>query len=248
MTLSAHDPRTPTRMPTPNGGTLPQASHGDDILFSVLGGEAGAIDLWTRVDSSWLDEGAAQRRDAVGYAGMPVAHRVAGLTLGDADATPFCAPFLVEINTDRLAAQFCMPRSATLWTSGLGALTRWASGSLSKDLRVVRFPSGDIGLEADAHLLGTGGHDWVREFVTAFSWDVAALHTLVSAGSLTTTEEWVQRAALSISRSTPRIPLRRHAAPEWQAHETPRGVFCSLQPSGGVCASDNVLYSVRRDA
>ena len=67
-------------------------------------------------------------------------------------------------------------------------------------------------------------------------------------GTLLTTEEWVLRAALSISRSTPRIPLREHPSAEWRAFESPRGVFCNLQPNGGVCESDNVLYAVRRDS
>jgi len=220
-------------------------------VFERLGGELSAIDPWTRVDSSWLDALTQQSRDAVGYQGLSAAYRVAGLTLGDADAAPLCPPFIIEILADRLRAQVFWPDGGTRlsrlggWNAEL--LHRWTGGSLSKDLRVLRFEDGDIGLEAIVHLGDASTAAMLREFVTAFSWDVAALHAAETTGELQTTEEWIQRAALSISRSTPSIPLRPHLLPDWQAFESPSGVFCSLQPSGGLAESDNVLYAVRRD-
>ncbi len=218
----------------------------------MLGGELAAVDTWTRVDFSWMHDGAASMRDAVGYRGLTMAYRVAGLTLGDADAAPSCPPFVVEIWPDRVSAQVYWHRGDGS-TSRVGAidaadLQHWAAGSLTKDLRVVRFGDGDPGFEAEMHLTDTNSRDALREFVSAFSWDVAALHAYELNDELLTTEEWVRRAALSISRSTPRIPLREHLSPEWSAFESPRGVFCSLQPNGGLCESDNVLYAVRRDA
>jgi hypothetical protein len=211
-----------------------------------------AIDLWTRVDSGWLHTTATAPDDAVGYRGMTMSFRVAGLTLGDADAAPSCPPFMIEIWPDRLNAQVFWHRgdssAARIGDTDAAVLQNWAAGSLTKNLRVVRFGDGDPGLEADLHLAASVTTDVVREFVTAFSWDVASLHAYETDGTLLTTEEWVKRAALSISRSTPRIPLREHPSPEWHAFESPRGVFCSLQQSGGLCESDNVLYAVRRDS
>ncbi len=221
-------------------------------VFQLLGGELSAVDLWTRVDFSWMHEASATSKDAVGYAGLPMSYRVAGLTLGDADAAPSCPPFLIEIWPERLIAQVVWPRHAhfpsRLASTEIGDLQHWAAGSLTKNLRVIRFGDGDLGLEADLHVADATAVSALREFVTAFSWDVAALHACETSDTLRTTEEWVRLAALSISRSTPTIPLREHASPEWLAFESPRGVFCSLQPSGGLCESDNVLYSVRRDA
>ena len=222
-------------------------------VFQLLGGELAAVDTWTRVDFSWMHGASApQSRDAVGYRGLPVSYRVAGLTLGDADAAPECPPFLVEIAAERLIAQVVWtqlePYQSYLAEADPAALQHWAAGSLSKNLRIVPFADGDVGLEAELHVADSTSVAALREFVTAFSWDVAALHAFESEGSLLTTEEWIKRAALSISRSTPSIPLREHSQPEWHSYESPRGVFCSLQPSGGLCESDNVLYSVRRDA
>lgn len=221
-------------------------------VFERLGGELSAVDPWTRVDGSWLDAVSRSARDAVGYRGLSAAFRVAGLTLGDADAAPMCPPFMVEICSDHVMAQVVMSddggAATRLATCDQRDLQRWAGGSLSKDLRVLHFEDGDVGLEATVHLGGASTAAVLREFVTAFSWDVAALHAAAKGSELVTTEEWVQRAALSISRSTPAIPLREHPSPDWQAYESPTGVFCSLQPSGGLAASDNVLYAVRRNS
>ena len=236
----------------PDGRPTDQWNDPHASVFQLLGGELAALDQWTRVDFGWLHEGAERRQDAVGYRGLTAAFRVAGLTLGDADAAPMCPPFIVEILDDRLQAQ-------VIWQgTGFGhsplaacdqlALNYWAAGSLTKNLRVVRFGDGDVGLESELHLGTAPTSVQLREFVTAFSWDVAALHACETAGVLEPTEEWIRRAALSISRSTPSIPLRQHPSPEWQAFESPRGVFCSLQPNGGLAESDNVLYSVRRDS
>lgn len=221
-------------------------------VFELLGGTLSAIDTWTRIDFSWMHDGAALSGDVVGYAGLPMSFRVAGLTLGDADAAPMSPPFVIEISPDRLIAQVVSPRAELRYRGPLSteesvALHHWAAGSLSKNLQVVQFGDGDIGLEADLHLADSTPIASLREFVTAFSWDVAALHARDTDGAMLTTEEWVRRAALSISRSTPTIPLREHAAPAWRSFETPPGVFCSLQPSGGLCESDNVLYAVSRD-
>ena len=237
----------------------PDGRHADDqvinsqgTLFGLLGGDLAAVDLWTRVDFTWMHHGVADARDSVGYRGLSAAYRVAGLTIGDTDADPMCPPFLIEISADRLRAQVVWSGEAgqlsRMAAVDLGELHHWSAGSLTKHLRVVRFEDGDVGLEADFHLAATVDPASVREFVTAFSWDVAALHVCATAGTLETTEEWVRRAALSISRSTPPIPLREHPTPEWHAIESPRGVFCSLQPGGGLCTSDNVLYAVRREA
>ena len=221
-------------------------------VFQLLGGESSAVDTWTRVDFSWMHAASAISKDAVGYVGLPMSYRVAGLTLGDADAAPSCPPFLIEIWPERLIAQVVWPRRALfpsrLASTDIGDLQHWAAGSLTKNLRVVRFGDGDLGLEADLHVANATAVATLREFVTAFSWDVAALHACETSDTLRTTEEWVRLAALSISRSTPTIPLREHTSPGWLAFESPRGVFCSLQPSGGLCESDNVLYAVRRDA
>lgn len=236
----------------PDGRPIDQWNDPHTSVFQLLGGELAAIDQWTRVDFTWMHDGAERAQDVVGYRGLTAAFRVAGLTLGDADAAPMCPPFLVEILSDRLQAQ-------VVWQgTGFGesplaardqlALNHWAAGSLTKNLRVVRFGDGDVGLESDLHLGIAPNSAQVREFVTAFSWDVAALHACETAGVLEPTEEWIRRAALSISRSTPSIPLRQHPSPDWQAFESPRGVFCSLQPSGGLAESDNVLYAVRRDS
>lgn len=239
-------------MLNPDGGSSETLANAGATVFQLLGGELSAVDTWTRVDGGWLDEASAQSRDAVGYVGLPISYRVAGLTLGDADAAPSCPPFLVEISPDRLIAQVVWPCESAvrsyLSDADPDELQRWAAGSLTKNLRVLRFGDGDLGLEAELHLADSTSVAALREFVTAFSWDVAALHVYETDGTLCTTEEWVKRAALSISRSTPVIPLREHSSPEWHSYESPRGVFCSLQPSGGLCESDNVLYSVRRDA
>ena len=239
-------------MQTPDGTSNDSTRDSPVTVFVMLGGALSAIDPWTRVDSGWMQDGAAATDDAVGYRGMTMPFRVAGLTLGDADAAPSCPPFVIEIWSDRVSAQVFWHRgdasSSRIGDTDAAVLLHWASGSLTKDLRVVRFGDGDPGLEADLHLSASVTQDAIREFVTAFSWDVAALHAYDMDGILLTTEAWVQRAALSISRSTPRIPLRDHPSPEWHAFESPRGVFCSLQQSGGLCESDNVLYSVRRDA
>jgi hypothetical protein len=216
-------------------------------LFVLLGGELAAVDLWTRVDFSWMDPESKRLRDAVGYRSMTMAYRVAGLTLGDADAAPSCPPFMIEIWPDRISAQVFWHRgyasSSRIGDTDAAALHHWAAGSLTKNLRIVRFADGDPGLEAELHIDASVSDDVVREFVSAFSWDVAALHAFEADATLLTTEEWVRRAALSISRSTPRIPLRDHPTHDWPAVESPRGVFCSLQP-GGLCESDNVLYAV----
>jgi hypothetical protein len=242
-----------TRMLNPDPRSSTTLANAGATVFQLLGGELSAVDTWTRVDFSWMHGSAApQSRDAVGYSGLPMSYRVAGLTLGDADAAPECPPFLVEIAAERLIAQVVWTEleayRSHLADADPAELQHWAAGSLTKNLRVVRFADGDVGLEADLHVAESTGVSALREFVTAFSWDVAALHAFESDGSLLTTEEWVKRAALSISRSTPPIPLREHSSPEWHSYESPRGVFCSLQPSGGLCESDNVLYSVRRDA
>ena len=104
-------------------------------VFERLGGELSAIDPWTRVDSSWLDALTQQSRDAVGYQGLSAAYRVAGLTLGDADAAPLCPPFIIEIFADRVSAQVFWPAGGTS-RSRLGSwdaepLDRWTGGSLS---------------------------------------------------------------------------------------------------------------------
>lgn len=241
------------RMLNPDARSSSTLANAGATVFQLLGGELSAVDTWTRIDFSWMHGAAApQSRDAVGYRGLPMSYRVAGLTLGDADAAPECPPFLVEIAAERVIAQAVWaqlePYRSYLADADPAELQRWAAGSLTKNLRVVRFADGDLGLEAELHLADSTSVSSLREFVTAFSWDVAALHAFESDGSLLTTEEWVKRAALSISRSTPPIPLREHSQPEWHSYESPRGVFCSLQPSGGLCESDNVLYSVRRDA
>lgn len=236
-------------MLTPDGppehARRPQAT-----IFQHLGGELEAMDQWTRVDMEWLADGRAAVRDAVGYRGLPTSYRVAGGTIADADAVPDCQPFLVQILEDRVSAQALWPRGVAgdsrLTAMSDEQMTEWASGSLTKDLRVVRFADGEIGIEADLHVDAHTGPAALREFVTAFSWDVAALHAGETDGALRTTEAWVTRAALSISRSTPQIPLREKSTPAWRSFMSPRGVFCSLQPSGGICASDNVLYAVSR--
>ncbi|MDZ7630135.1 MAG: hypothetical protein U5K74_01950 [Gemmatimonadaceae bacterium] len=239
-------------MLTPDGRSHDSTNGAAASVFELLGGELAAVDQWTRVDFSDLDDSARVTRDAVGYRGMTMAFRVAGLTLGDADAAPWCPPFTVEIWPDRLCAQVYWHRGdasmSRIGEADAAVLHHWAAGSLTKNLRVVRFGDGDPGLEAELHLATTVTLESVREFVSAFSWDVAALHAFETESELLTTEAWVTRAALSISRSTPRIPLREHPTADWHAYETPRGVFCSLQPSGGLCESDNVLYAVRRDA
>ncbi len=238
-------------MLNPDGHQPRSLNDASDAIFVQLGGDLAAIDLWTRVDFSWMDSDAARLRDAVGYRGMTMAFRVAGLTLGDADAAPSCPPFMIEIWPDRLSAQVFWHRgdasASRIGDSDAAVLHHWAAGSLTKNLRIVRFGDGDPGLEAELHLGDIVSADAVREFVSAFSWDVAALHAYELDAPLLTTEEWVQRAALSISRSTPRIPLRDHPTHDWPAVESPRGVFCRLQPSGALCESDNVLYAVSRE-
>ncbi len=239
-------------MPTPDGTSNDSRHTSAPSVFEMLGGAMSVIDLWTRVDSAWLHDGSIATDDAVGYRGMTMPFRVAGLTLGDADAAPSCPPFVIEIWPDRVSAQVFWRRgdasASRIGDTDAAVLQNWAAGSLTKNLRVVRFGDGDPGLEADLHLAASITTDAIREFVTAFSWDVAALHAYDTDGTLLTTEAWVQRSALSISRSTPRIPLREHPSPEWHSFESPRGVFCSLQQSGGLCESDNVLYAVRRDS
>ena len=236
----------------PDGRPTDQWNDSHATVFQLLGGELVALDQWTRVDFGWMHDGTRSERTAVGYRGLTAAYRVAGLTLGDADAAPMCPPFIVEILDDRLQAQVIWQGTGFGQSSLAGrdqlALHHWAAGSLTKNLRVVRFGDGDVGLESELHLGNAPTSAALREFVTAFSWDVAALHACETAGVLETTEEWIRRAALSISRSTPSIPLRQHPSPDWQAFESPRGVFCSLQPSGGLAESDNVLYAVRRDS
>ena len=218
-------------------------------LFQVLGGDIAAIDPWTRVDFSWMHAGAASARDVVGYRGLTMPFRVAGLTLGDADAAPSCDAFLVEIAEDRLVAQLCVRPEPVRLRHDAATLAHWAAGSLSKHLRVLHFDDGDLGLQAELHLSAATPEAAVREFVTAFSWDVAALQATDTDGALLTTEEWIRRATLSISRATPLIPLRtRYADVAWPAFESPGGVFCSLQPCGGLAESDNVLYRLRSDA
>lgn len=221
-------------------------------VFALLGGEIAAVDLWTRVDFGWMHPGADATRDVVGYRGLPMSCRVAGLTLGDADVAPPGPPFLITIGTACLTAQLCMSggamRDADLHSADLGLMKRWTAGSLTRNLRVVRFPDGDVGLEAELHFSPLTPQNALREFVTAFSWDVAAFHAAKSAVALSPTEEWMRRAAVSISRSTPHIPLRAHQrVPDWPVAESPRGVFCALQPGGGLAISDNVLYAVRQD-
>lgn len=239
-------------MPQHDGLTNNPVNPQRDSVFELLGGELSAVDTWTRVDFSWLHEDAKRARDAVGYRGLTIPFRVAGLTLGDADAAPSCPPFVVEIWPDRITAQVYWHRGdasmSRIGDADAAVLHHWAAGSLTKNLRVVRFGDGDPGLEAELHLAKSVSSSDVREFVSAFSWDVAALHAFEMDATLLTTEEWVTRAALSISRSTPQIPLREHPTAEWLAFESPRGVFCSLQPSGGVCESDNVLYEMRKAA
>ncbi len=252
LLLPVHDHGHCICMLNPDGRTSETLNDAGATVFQLLGGELLAVDTWTRVDFSWMHEGSASSRDAVGYAGLPMSYRVAGLTLGDADAAPSCPPFIVEIWPERLIAQVVWQRDeryrSRLAEADLADLHHWAAGSLTKNLRVVRFPDGDVALEADLYVADSTPIASLREFITAFSWDVAALHACETDGTLRTTEEWVRLAALSISRATPVIPLREHIAPEWHSWESPRGVFCSLQPSGGLCESDNVLYSVRRDA
>ncbi|MCC7051884.1 MAG: hypothetical protein IT355_01370 [Gemmatimonadaceae bacterium] len=221
-------------------------------VFQVLGGEIAAVDPWTRVDFSVLPDGAAsEERDLIGYRGLTMPYRVAGLTLGDADAAPVCDGFEIAIASDRLTARFCCASSrvSDRDETDMTALSRWAAGSLSKHLRVVQFDDGDLGLEAELHLAPCTPAAALREFVTAFSWDVAALQASTTGGELRTTEEWVRRATLSISRATPQIPLReQHGSADWPSSGSPRGVFCHLQPAGGLAESDNVLYVVRGDA
>ncbi len=235
-------------MMTPDGHRSGSLNDASEAVFVQLGGDLSAIDLWTRVDFRWMDNDAIRLRDAVGYRGMTMPFRVAGLTLGDADAAPSCPPFMIEIWPDRITAQVFWHRGdasgSRIGDADAAILQHWASGSLTKDLRIVRFGDGDPGLEAALHLGESVSGDAIREFVSAFSWDVAALHAYEADATLLTTEVWVRRAALSISRSTPRIPLRDHPTHDWPAVESPRGVFCSLQPSGGICESDNVLYAV----
>ncbi len=234
-------------MLNPDDRPKAEAKDASADLFVLLGGETAAVDLWTRVDFSWMDADCRRHRDAVGYRSMTMAYRVAGLTLGDADAAPYCPPFMIEIWPDRISAQVFWHRgyasSSRIGDADAAALHHWAAGSLTKNLRIVRFGDGDPGLEAELHIDASVTDDIVREFVGAFSWDVAALHAFEADATLLTTEDWVRRAALSISRSTPRIPLRDHPTHDWPAVESPRGVFCSLQPSG-LCESDNVLYAI----
>ena len=238
-------------MRNPDGRAVRQATPASNLLREALGGRTGAIDLWTRVDGRVVDTDVAGSLESVFYRGLTAPYRVAGLTLGDADAAPFCPQFAVEIHHDRLRAEVCWPqdgaRPSLLAGTPLHELTGWAAGSLTKALRVAHLAECELALDAELHLPDSIDADAVREFVTAFSWDVAALYAADCGAGLVTTEKWVQRAALSISRSTPHIPLRPLASPGWQAHETPQGVFCSLEPGGGLCASDNVLYIVRRD-
>jgi hypothetical protein len=100
-----------------HGRTNPSANSQADTLFQRLGGELSAVDPRTRVDCTWLDDESQRARDAVGDRGLSAAFRVAGLTLGDVDAAPFCPPFMVEIHYDRLGAQMVMS-SATVAPRG----------------------------------------------------------------------------------------------------------------------------------
>jgi hypothetical protein len=221
-----------------------------EAIFLALGARLSALDLWTRVDFSGVNADAALDAAAIGYRGLPMRYRVAGVTLGDADAAPFCPAILVQIESHRVSAQALWSGTAVrlsqIADDDATQLHRWTAGSLSKDLRILQFDDGAHGLEADMHLADALDQAALHEFVSAFSWDVAALHAAATDGELLPTEEWVVRSALSISRSTPRIPLRVAEAPEWPSIESPAGVFCSLQPGGGICESDNVLYAVRR--
>jgi hypothetical protein len=234
------------------GGNGPVELLGDADVHRLLGGELGAIDLWTQVIGRGGDRGARRSRQSVRYRGLPVSHRVAGLTLAQADAAPFAPPFVIEIGSDRLTARCSLGSGTGGRSAGLAAdiegLSRWTAGCLTKDLQIDPLADDDIRLEAQLHLGATTPQDTLREFATAFSWDVAALHAAMSGQVLCTTEEWVRRSALSISRSTPQIPLRaRERASGWPATESPRGVFCTLQPGGGLAVSENVLYVVRQD-
>jgi len=221
-----------------------------DAMFRFLGGELAAADLWTTVDFAWMSPGAVFDRTAVGYRALPITLRTSGLTVVDQGAAPPGAQFLIEIFDDRLVAQ--------AWWGGAAlapaprdladdtALQAWSAGSLSATLRVMRCEQGDIGLEAVLHIGARAPSAMLREFVTTFSWDVAALHAAVGGAPLCTTEEWVRRAALTVSRATPQIPLRAvGAGAGWRESSSPRGVFCNLQPGGGLAESDNVLYAVR---
>ena len=234
-------------MQTPDGPPE-QTGRLHATIFQRLGGELAAIDQWTRVDTGWLENGAAAGRDAVGYRGLPTSYRLAGVSVADADAAPYCPLFLVQIHDDRLSAQAVWPRGmagdARLVVISDEQMAEWSSGSLTKDLRVVRYDDGEIGLEADLHVDARTATATLRDFVTAFSWDVAALHAGETDGALQTTEAWIARATFAIFRSTPQIPLRDRSTPAWRSFTSPRGVFCSLQPGGGICASDNVLYAV----
>jgi hypothetical protein len=218
-------------------------------IFQALGGELRAIDPWTRIDFGALHAGAAAEQTSVGYCGLGMPYRVAGVTIGTDDAALGCPPFIIEILSDRVSAQAVWNGSTSagraLRRAELAALSRWSAGSLSKGLRVQQYGDADRGLHAELHIGDGTPTDMLREFVTAFSWDVAALHAFAADGTLLTTEEWVTRAAVSISRSTPRIPLRPTPAANWPSVESPRGLFCSLQPSGGLAESDNVLYLMR---
>jgi hypothetical protein len=220
----------------------------DATVFQALGGEMRAVDLWTRVDFSWMHAGAKAAAEAVGYRGLPMAYRVAGITIGGDDAALNCPPFIVEIHADRVSAQAVWTRNERGAERLVAAddieLSRWTAGSLSQGLRMAQYADNDVGVEAELHIADSISAESLREFVSAFSWDVAALHAYATDGQLLPTDEWVKRSALSISRSTPRIPLR-DASTDIDALESPRGLFLSLQPSGGLCEAENVLYLLR---
>ena len=215
-------------------------------LFGLLRGDLVAADPWTTVDCGWLSPTAVVERAAVGYRALPMALRTSGRTVADSDAAPPGAAFLIEIRDDRLVAQAWWERDAlapsALRLADATALHAWAAGSLSANLRVMPCTHGDLCLEAVLHVGVQTPAAVLREFVTAFSWDVAALHASVGGAPLSATEDWVRRAALAVSRATPQIPLRAAGVGAgWCERTSPRGVFCNLQPGGGLAESDNVL-------
>ncbi len=235
-------------MRAPDGG-LPQLL-ASNSCFHVLGGERSAADPWTTIDFSWLHAGASAARDVVGYRALPMALRTSGLTIRHRDAAPLGAPFLIQILDDRLVAQAWWEHASLTPSQvipcDMVALQAWTAGSLSANLRVLRGGAGEVGLEAMLHLAASTPSAALREFVTAFSWDVSALHATVCGAPLCPTEELVHRGEFALARASPAIPLRAdsdHAG--WQLSASPRGLFCSLLPGGALAEIDSVLYALR---
>jgi len=208
-----------------------------------------AVDQWTRLDSDRLAHSDVGSRDQFAFVGRPMAERMPGWASQQCARDQHSPSFTIELLPDRVFAQALKPcaGSGAVYLAAVDQFgwREWASGSLTKSLRVSRSADGDVGMEASLHVGSRASPSALRDFVAAFSWDVSALHACATGGALCTTEEWARRADRSVGRSTPAIPLRVDRAIGWRTMRSPAGVFCALQPGGGLCESDNVLYAVR---